>query len=82
MDSSGRAVSDVLRPSWPRILAGQPLAKPLQRLSFAEPRESRTGQLAHLGIRVVPGRLKTAGDVGLILWFGVAVAGCAFILLE
>ena len=29
-----------------------------------------------------PGLLRLTGAVGLVLWFGVALAGCAFILLE
>jgi len=29
-----------------------------------------------------PSRIKLAGGLGLMLWFGVAVAGCAFILFE
>jgi len=27
-------------------------------------------------------RARLTGGLGLLLWFGVAVAGCAFILLE
>ena len=29
-----------------------------------------------------PSQVKLTGGLGLMLWFGVAVAGCAFILLE